>query len=208
MTKNNSIILRKSLDKEINSSVETTKKIVALSKEINNSINLIVKKIKDGGKILLCGNGGSAADAQHLTAEMLIRLRPNKNRNPIPAVCLTMDSSTITACSNDYNFSKIFSRPLEAIGKKNDILIIFSTSGNSKNIIEVLKSSKKKKIFSIGFLGSGGGKAKKYCNIKLIINSNQCNRIQECHKFLSHFIAYCVEEKLFLKKNKIKKNFK
>ena len=118
MTKNNSIILRKSLDKEINSSVETTKKIVALSKEINNSINLIAKKIKDGGKILLCGNGGSAADAQHLTAEMLIRLRPNKNRNPIPAVCLTMDSSTITACSNDYNFSKIFSRPLEAIGKK------------------------------------------------------------------------------------------
>ena len=138
-------------------------------------------------------NGGSAADAQHLTAELLVRLRPKVNRIPIPAISLSMDSSTLTACGNDYGFDKIFSRPFEALADKKDILIVISTSGNSKNIIEVLKKAKKKKIFSIGFLGSKGGLAKKYCNISLIVPSQSVARIQESHIFLGHYILESVE---------------
>ena len=111
-----------------------------------------------------------------------------------------MDSSTLTACGNDYNFKDIFSRPLEALGDKNDILIAISTSGNSKNIIEALKKAKQKKIFTIGFLGFNGGKAKKYCDINLIVKSNSVARIQEAHIFLGHFILEKVENLILKKK--------
>ena len=120
--------------------------LMNLEKKINKVIKVIHKKLSKSGKILLCGNGGSAADAQHLAAEFLIRLRPNINRNPIPAISLAMDTSVLTACSNDYNFKYVFSRNLHALGSKNkDVLIAISTSGNSKNIIEALKAAKKKK---------------------------------------------------------------
>ena len=132
-----------------------------MSKDIIDVIKNIEKKIKKGGKLLFCGNGGSAADAQHLAAEFIVRLRPHVNRNPIPALTLAQDTSTLTACGNDYSFDDIFVRPFKALVKKNDILICISTSGNSKNIVKVLKESKKLKIFSICFLGKGGGKAKK-----------------------------------------------
>ena len=99
---------------------------------------------------MLCGNGGSAADAQHLSAEYLVRLRPNVNRKPIPAISLAQDTSTLTACSNDYNFSDVFIRPFQALAKKNDVLIAISTSGNSLNVIKVLKEARAKKITTIG----------------------------------------------------------
>jgi D-sedoheptulose 7-phosphate isomerase len=149
---------------------------------------------------LLCGNGGSAADAQHLAAEFLVRLRPEVNRKPFSALSLALDTSTITACGNDYNFNLIFSRNLEALGCNKDILIVISTSGNSKNIIEVLKAAKKKKIYSIGFLGSEGGNAKKNCNLPLIVKSSNTATIQECHIFLGHYILENVEKKLLIKK--------
>ena len=136
-----------------------------------------------GGKILLCIVGGSAADAQHLAVEFLVRFDEKFNRAPIPAISLCMDTSTITACSNDYSFNKSFSRNLEALGLKNDILIVLSTSGNSKNILEVLKTAKEK-IFSIGFFGRGGGKAKNNTNLSLIVKSKVVARIQEAHIFL------------------------
>ena len=123
-------------------------------------IEVIAKSLRSGGKILLCGNGGSAADSQHLAAELLVRLRPHVNRIPLPAISLVMDSSTMTACANDYSFKYLFSRNLKALGNKNDVLIAISTSGNSENIIEVLKEAKKKSIFSISMLGGSGGKAK------------------------------------------------
>ena len=164
----------------------------AISKEKQKICESIIKK----KKIFFCGNGGSASDAQHLVAELLVRLKPNINRNPIPAISLCMDSSTLTACGNDYNFNKIFSRPFEALAHKNDLLVVISTSGNSKNIIEVLKSAKKKKIFTIGFLGFKGGLAQKYCDISLIIPSNTVARIQESHIFLGHYILEAVEKKL------------
>ena len=190
---------------ELTSSVKTLEKLIYLEKDIQEVINIIVKKIKAGGKVLICGNGGSAADAQHLVAEFLVRLSPNNNRAPIPAIPLLLDSSTYTACANDYSFSKIFSRNIEALGSKKDVLIAISTSGHSKNIIEALKEAKKKKICAIGFLGADGGKAKKLCNISLVIKSSITARIQESHKFLSHFIAQQVESLLMKKKN-FKKN--
>ena len=190
----------KLLKKSIKESNDLKKILLNNLKELNNIIFEISNSVKKGGKILLCGNGGSAADAQHLAAEFLVRLKPGLNRNPIPAISLATDTSTLTACSNDYSFTKIFSRNLEALANVKDVLIIISTSGNSKNIIDVLKTSKKIKIKSIGFLGSSGGKAKKLCDHKIIFKSNDVARIQENHIFLGHFIFEQVEKILIKKK--------
>ena len=184
------------LQNEINKSNKLHQSILSLEDQINLSIKKIVEKVKSGGKIFLCGNGGSAADAQHLAAEFLVRLKPKNNRIPIPAISLALDTSTITACSNDYNFEDIFSRNLEALGSEKDILIGITTSGNSNNVINAFKYANKKQIFTIGFLGNNGGKIKKYCDINLIIKSNDTARIQECHIFLGHHIFQEVEKKL------------
>lgn len=196
VTKKNSF-----LEKSIKESVNCQKNLIFLKKEIDNSIKLIYQKIKKGGKIIFCGNGGSAADAQHFAAELLIRLRPNVNRKPIKAVSLALDTSTITACGNDYSFDEIFSRPFEALAEKNDVLIAISTSGNSKNILRVLKISKKMNISSISLLGFDGGNSKKYSNVSLIVNSSNVARIQEAHTFLGHYIIEQVEN-LVLKRKK------
>ena len=116
---------------------------------INKIINKISETITKKAKIYTCGNGGSAGDAQHVAAEGIVRLKPKINRKPIPIISLAMDTSTITACANDYGYEYIFSRPLEALAKKNDLLICYSTSGKSQNIIQVLKQAKKMKNFSI-----------------------------------------------------------
>ena len=168
--------------------------------KIEEIIDRIVHHILIEGKILLCGNGGSAADAQHLAAEFLIRLRPQVNRKAFPVISLAQDTSTITACGNDIGFEKIFSRTLSALGNKGDILIAISTSGNSPNIINVLKESKKKGIFSISFLGNKGGKAKKYSDLNIIVPSKITARIQECHIFLGHYLFEEVENLLIKKK--------
>ena len=128
--------LNKFLNTKFKESIVLKKKLNSSSfkKLLIKSVDRMTNSILSGGKILLCGNGGSAADAQHLAAEFLVRLRPNINRNPIPALSLAMDTSTITACSNDYSFKKLFSRNLDAIGNKKDILIVISTSGNSQKI--------------------------------------------------------------------------
>lgn len=192
--------IKKNLEKSLSESIEAKISLLKIKKEINSSIQVIFKKIKKGGKVLLCGNGGSAADAQHLAAEFVVRLRPNVNRFSIPAMSLALDTSTITACSNDYNFDHLFSRSISSLGNKNDVLIVISTSGNSINILNVLKEAKKKKIFSIGFLGNEGGKAKKYCDLALVIKSKITARIQEAHIFLGHYIFENVEN-LLLNKN-------
>ena len=171
-----------------------------MSNDIINIIQNVQNKLKKGGKILFCGNGGSAADAQHLAAEFIVRLRPHINRNPIPALTLAQDTSTLTACGNDYSFDDIFLRPFQALASKDDVLLCISTSGNSKNILKVLKEAKKAKIYSICFLGKGGGKAKKISNKPLVISSNNTARIQECHIFLGHFILEKIED-LILSKN-------
>ena len=180
--------MEKHLKRVINDSVDLKKKLFKLSPQISKAIDLITSTLKKGNKILICGNGGSAADAQHLAAEFLIRLRPKINRSPYPVISLAQDTSTITACGNDLGFDNLFKRNFEALANKNDLLITLSTSGNSKNIIKVLKCAKIKKIRSISFLGNKGGKSKGLSNIEIIVPSNNTARIQECHIFIGHFI--------------------
>ena len=183
-------VLKNQLEENVSAHYE----ILKISNDIIGVIKNIHKRIKKGGKLLFCGNGGSAADAQHLAAEFTVRLRPHVNREPIPAITLVQDTSTITACGNDYSFDDIFLRPFKSLVNKNDILICISTSGNSKNILKVLKEAKKKNIFSVCFLGNDGGKAKNITTKPLLISSSNTARIQECHIFLGHFILEKVEE--------------
>ena len=195
-------MIKHSLENTIIESIDLHKKIYYISSDVYKVIKKIYKTIKNGGKIYICGNGGSAADAQHLAAEFLIRLRPTFNRRALPVISLALDTSTITACGNDIGFDKIFARNLEALGSKKDTLIVISTSGNSKNILNVLKFAKKNKIYSVGFLGNKGGMAKKISNLNLIIPSSNTARIQEAHIFLGHYIFEHVENLLFKKNQK------
>ena len=149
----------KAFNKTINEKVILDNMLLGLSNEVSESIKKIYKTLKKGGKVFLCGNGGSAADAQHLSAEFLVRLRPNINRQPLPVISLALDTSTITACGNDLGFDKLFERNLNALGSKKDLLIVISTSGKSKNILNVLKYAKKNDIYSISLLGNKGGSA-------------------------------------------------
>ena len=192
--------LAKELERQLQDNINAHQEILKISKNIGNVVINIQKKLKKNGKILFCGNGGSAADAQHLAAEFLIRLRPNVNRNPLPALTLAQDTSTLTACGNDYSFEDIFLRPFQAIANKNDILVCISTSGNSKNILKVLKEAKKKNIYSVCFLGNDGGQAIKICDEPLVISSKNTARIQECHIFLGHFILEKIEDSILGKK--------
>lgn len=194
--------MKTELEKKINESFQAKHSLLQSKKKIEEVIKLIHSKIKKNGKLFICGNGGSAADAQHLAAEFVVRLRPKVNRKPLPAISIVGDTSTITACGNDYDFSQVFKRNLEALGSKKDLLLTISTSGNSKNIIEVLKYAKKNNIKSIGFFGSTGGRAKSYCDNSLIVKSNNVARIQEAHIFLGHFILEKVED-LLIKNNNI-----
>ena len=181
---------------------ELTKVLIDL-KEYSIKLRKIAKifhhKITKGGKIFLCGNGGSAADAQHLAAEFLVRLRPKVNRKPIAAVSLAQDTSTITACANDYSFDQLFSRNLEALASKKDMLIAISTSGNSKNILEVIKLAKKKNLYTFCLLGSGGGKAAELCNNSIIVPSKITARIQESHILLGHTLFEEIEDLILAK---------
>jgi D-sedoheptulose 7-phosphate isomerase len=188
------------LKKDLENSIKLHKKILKEKKNLDRIISIITSKLLNKGKIFLCGNGGSAADAQHLAAEFLVRLKPKNNRLPIPAISLNLDTSTLTACGNDYNFNKIFTRNLSAIGSNKDILIAISTSGMSKNIIDVLKFAKKNSIYSFGLLGSNGGIAAKICDSKIIIRTKDVARAQECHMFLGHYIFQEIEKKLMKKK--------
>jgi D-sedoheptulose 7-phosphate isomerase len=166
---------------------------------INKAVFLLSNALKSGNKIMICGNGGSAADAQHLSAEFLVRLKPGINRKPFPVMSLAMDTSTLTACGNDYNFNKIFERNLDAFGSSGDILLAISTSGNSTNVINAIKLAKRRKIKTIGFLGFNGGKAKKILDLAITVNNKNTARIQEAHIFLGHFIFEEVESLLIYK---------
>ena len=157
---------------------------------------VIAGSIADGGKLMICGNGGSAADAQHLVAEFLVRLTSDVNREGIPAISLVQDTSTITACLNDYGADEIFKRVLSSLARKGDVLLVITTSGNSTNIIETLKLAQSKGIYSLGFLGGDGGKALQYCNSAFIVPSDVTARIQESHITAGHAMLQYIEDKL------------
>ena len=195
-------MIEKNFINSLNENINLKKKLNSKKNilTIKKFIQIIFSTIKNNKKIMICGNGGSAADAQHLSAEFVVRLNPNKNRRPLPMISLALDTSTITACGNDYNFNEIYSRSIEAIGKKGDLLFVISTSGMSKNIIQVLKKAKKMGIKSIALLGKNGGKAKNISNLSFIVPHQSVSRIQEAHIFLGHFILNSVEEKILNKK--------
>jgi D-sedoheptulose 7-phosphate isomerase len=156
----------------------------------------ITYSIKNGGKVMLCGNGGSAADAQHLAAEMLVRLRPENNREGIAAIALAQDTSTITACGNDFGYDMLYERTLKSLGKKGDCLIGITTSGNSKNVILAMKAAKEMGIEVFGFLGCKGGDAAKLCDEVFIVPSDNVGRIQEAHITAGHALMEYVEDRL------------
>ncbi len=192
--------IKKLLKKTIIEKNSILQKLLFEEKKITKLVRKFSDNLQNGGKLIFCGNGGSAADAQHLATEYLVRLRPSKNRCAIPSISLTLDSTYLTACGNDYGFENIFSRAISGLGNKNDILIAISTSGRSKNIIKVLQKAREMGIYSFALLGSGGGDAKKYCQEKIIVKSKNVARIQETHIFLGHFILENLEEELFIKK--------
>lgn len=185
-------MLKNLIEKSFNQNRElnelTLKKI---KKNIIDGSLILKRKVSNKKNIFWCGNGGSATQADHLSTELLGRFK--KNRKPINSISLTSNTSYLTCVSNDFKFEKVFSRQLEAYGKKNDLLILISTSGNSKNIIEVAKLAKKKNIFVIALLGNKGGNVKNFCDIKIIVPSNITARIQELHLLIGHMMCEFVD---------------
>ena len=194
MSKKYSLIIKNSFQESI--SLKQSVVDQETYKVLEDFGNLIASSIAKGGKLLICGNGGSAADAQHLAAEFLVRLSSDVNRKGLPALTLLQDSSTFTACVNDFSDKEIFSRNLETLYRKNDVLLVISTSGNSKNILEVLKLAKTLKVPSLGFLGNEGGKALVLCDQAFVVPSSNTARIQEAHITAGHAIIKYIEKKL------------
>jgi D-sedoheptulose 7-phosphate isomerase len=182
----------------ISSSIQTKQLILQdelLLNKILQSIEIIEKAFKQNKKVWFCGNGGSAADAQHLAAEFSGRFYIN--RKALPAEALHCNSSYLTAVANDYSFDVVYSRLLEGIGSEGDVLIAISTSGNSSNIINAVESANKMGITTIGFTGESGGKMKEISNILINVPSNITPRIQESHILIGHIICEIVESRLF-----------
>ena len=159
---------------------------------IEKAAQLLIESIKDGGKILWCGNGGSAADAQHLATELMGGMSDH-DRMPIPSIALTTDSSFITAWSNDTDFDSIFSRQLQGLGEKGDVLVGISTSGNSENIINALKQAKFKKLKTIAFAGKTGGSLDGIADVTIKVPSDDTQRIQESHIMIGQILCSLIE---------------
>ena len=164
-----------------------------LSAKIEESINEIIKCFKTGNKIIIFGNGGSAADAQHIVAEFIGRFQ--KERKSLPAISLTTDSSIITSLSNDYSYEIVFSRQCESLVSKGDVVIGISTSGNSKNVEKGIKTAKSMGAVTIGLLGGDGGIINNVVDIPIVVKSTNTARIQEVHRVIYHIICGIVEDK-------------
>jgi D-sedoheptulose 7-phosphate isomerase len=182
------------IQNKILDSSESIKKSIENIPEIIKIIESITKSLKKGNKIILFGNGGSAADAQHIAAELVGRF--GYDRKSLPAISLTADTSVITSIGNDYSFEKIFSRQCESLVNKGDVVVGISTSGNSINVKNGLLVSKRKGAKTIGFLGHKGGHIKNIVDIPLIVNSNSTPRIQEVHRTSAHIICEIVEKNI------------
>ncbi len=169
-----------------------------LAEKIAEAADLLATAIRNGGKAIFCGNGGSAADSQHLATELVVRLSGKNDRRALPAISLTTNTSTLTACANDYGFDEIFSRQLAALGSKNDILFAISTSGNSPNVLTAAITARRMEIITVGFLGGKGGKLTSAVDIPLIVPSDDTARIQEAHITMGHIII-ALAEREFLK---------
>lgn len=186
------------IKKAIEQSIETKNKllenneILSLVKNISDEIT---KAFKSDKKLLVCGNGGSAADAQHISAEFSGRYY--LDRKPLPAEALHVNTSFLTAVANDYSYDEVYSRMVEASGREGDVLIGISTSGNSKNVIKAIEMANEKRMITVGFSGSSGGKMKDICKYMIRIPSEDTPRIQESHILIGHIIAEIVEKEIF-----------
>ncbi len=186
------------VQKQLAQSIATLQAVLAdqsISDTIVTIAQLTAKAMQSGNKLLVAGNGGSAADAQHLVAEFVVRL--SENRAALRAVALTTDSSILTACANDFGFDQVFARQIEALGQPGDVFIGISTSGNSPNILNSLHQARKQDITTIGFSGSGGGKMRDLCDYNVIIPSTITMNIQESHLALEHIFCMLTECYLF-----------
>lgn len=181
------------IKKEIESNIQTAQKsLEILAPVIDNVAKCMIKALKDGKKILICGNGGSAADSQHFAAELTGRYK--RERKGLKAIALTTDTSAITAIANDYSYDVVFSRQAEALLDSGDILIGISTSGNSKNIINALECANKLGCITISLSGKDGGKMKSVCDYSIVVPSNDTPRIQEIHILCIHILCEIVEK--------------
>jgi D-sedoheptulose 7-phosphate isomerase len=182
------------IEREIRESIAVKEQLVGVSQLIADAARLIISRMRSGGKLIVFGNGGSAADAQHLSAELVGRYL--QNRKGLPAIALTTDSSALTSISNDYGFDAIFSRQLEALGKSGDVVVAISTSGNSPNILQAVATAKKLGIASIGLTGKSGGKLRSAVDVCLSIPSDSTPRIQEAHGLVIHILSGLIETAL------------
>jgi D-sedoheptulose 7-phosphate isomerase len=186
----------------ISKSIEVKQKMLSekhVLQALVDMIGVLIQTFRSGGKVLLCGNGGSAADAQHIAAELSGRFY--LNRDPLFAEALHVNTSALTAVANDYSFEEVYARMIKAMGQEKDILIAISTSGNSANILKAIEAAKEKKMSVIGFSGASGGKMKGICDIILNIPSTDTPRIQEAHILAGHILCEMVEKELFGENN-------
>ena len=171
----------------------------ALLQRVESASKACIKCIESGGKILLVGNGGSAADAQHIAGELVSRFA--FNRPGLPAIALTVDSSILTAVGNDYGYEALFSRQIQALGRAGDVLIAYSTSGKSPNILNALEQAKKQRIISVGFTGDGCGPMNELCSYLIDIPSLSTPKIQEGHLVIGHILCGLIERAIFKKED-------
>lgn len=186
------------IKRRLSESIEVKKRIIEddiLLKKIGDVAGIIINKLKSGGSVYFCGNGGSAADAQHLAAELSGRFY--FDRDPLSSEALHCNTSFMTAVANDYSFDIVYSRLIKGIGKKGDVLVGLSTSGNSSNIVKAFETAKEKGICTIAFTGADGGKMKEIANICINIPATDTPRIQESHITVGHIVCEIVEDTLF-----------
>ncbi len=183
-----------SIDEYLKESIRIAQYQYSLKDKIISITDIIYEKIQNDGKILICGNGGSAADSQHLAAELVVKFK--EERKPISAVALSTDTSVLTSIGNDFGFEYIFSRQIEALGSKNDFLIALSTSGKSKNIIEALKKSSEMGIVSLGLIGQDSSKVEKYSNHTISIPTEITGVVQQAHITIGQLICKILEDKI------------
>jgi len=180
----------------IEKSILTKEKLIALNLyDIEKIVKLCIKSLRHGGKVIFCGNGGSAADSQHLATELVVRFK--KNRKSLSAIALTTNTSALTAIGNDFGFDAIFSRQLEALANKKDILVAITTSGKSKNIVEVIKKAKQLGVQSILFTGAKGKALAKKCTAAIVVPEKDTALIQEAHICVGHILCELIEEEIF-----------
>ena len=181
------------INQEVNEHISVANSLFMQSEEIVNCAKICINSLESGNKILLFGNGGSASDAQHIAAELVGRYK--SERNGLPAIALTTDTSIITSIGNDFGYDKIFSRQVEAIANEGDVLIGISTSGQSDNVISALKLAKKINCTSVGMSGRGGGEMNEICDVNLVVKSEDTARIQEMHILIGHIICNLIDQK-------------